>query len=96
MSRQKVFHSAMTNRWYLASKMRRDGSVASKIDITDTLNAILTPASDRIKALEKANEKLLAACKAAEPLLVGALAFVDCNKQLNQLREAVKSAKEST
>jgi len=45
-------------------------------------------------AVHKAAPELLAACKAAEPLLVGALAFVDCNKQLSQLREAIKSAEE--
>src|SRR5260370_3806342 len=35
---------------------------------------------------------LLSAAKAAEPLLVGALAFVDCKPQLNQLRAAIAAA----
>ena len=50
MSEPKILHSPMTNRWYIVLAFRNDGSVRKKVDITETLDAILTPASEQIAA----------------------------------------------
>jgi type IV secretory pathway ATPase VirB11/archaellum biosynthesis ATPase len=50
----KILHSPMTNRWYVVTKFNRDGSAREKTDITETLDMILRPASERIEVLEEA------------------------------------------
>ena len=47
----KVLHSPMTKRWYLVTKTRKDGSAKEKVDITETLDAILSPAAAEIERL---------------------------------------------
>ena len=52
MSKPKVLHSPMTNRWYVGLSFRKDGSVQKKVDITDLLDAILAPQAKTIEDIK--------------------------------------------